>query len=150
MCSIKILPKAAQDLSFDWSADVMNPEWDERAALDKLLNLKEALVCDALLNQDIFPGVGNIIKNEVLFRGGIHPLSKIACLKRHKLLQLIRDTRAYSFEFLKWEKEGILPAKCNVHHKELCPKHELPLKVKTMGKMKQKAYFCEKCQMLYL
>ena len=31
------------------------------------------MVCDALLDQTVFAGVGNIIKNEVLFRTGVHP-----------------------------------------------------------------------------
>ena len=34
---------------------------------EKLKDIPEELVCDALLNQNIFAGVGNILKNEVLF-----------------------------------------------------------------------------------
>lgn len=149
MCSVKILQHDLNEI-FDWSADVMNPEWDEQAALDKLMNLKDALVCDALLNQDIFSGVGNIIKNEVLYRVGIHPLSKIGSLKRYKLIQLIRETRSYAFDFLKWKKEGVLQENWKVHRKESCPKHDSPLKVKTLGNAKRKAYYCEKCQVLYI
>ena len=37
----------------------------------------EELVCDILLDQNIFTGVGNIIKNEVLFRIRLHPETKI-------------------------------------------------------------------------
>ncbi|HRO68823.1 MAG TPA: hypothetical protein PK951_00545 [Chitinophagaceae bacterium] len=35
------------------------------------------MVCDALLDQEIFSGVGNIIKNEVLYRIRVHPESLI-------------------------------------------------------------------------
>jgi endonuclease-8 len=149
MCSAKILQNDLNEI-FDWSADVMNPEWDEQAALDKLMNSKDTLVCDALINQDIFSGVGNIIKNEVLYRVGVHPLSKIGSLKRYKLVQLIRETRTYSFDFLKWKKEGVLQENWKVHRKECCPKHDTPLKMKILGKAKRKAYYCEKCQVLYM
>ena len=44
-----------------------------------------ALVCDALLDQNVFAGVGNIIKNEVLFRIRLHPLSTIGALPPRKL-----------------------------------------------------------------
>ncbi|WP_254153951.1 DNA-formamidopyrimidine glycosylase family protein [Chryseosolibacter indicus] len=58
------------DQVYDWSADVMNDEWSERKARKKLKNNPELNVCDALLDQNIFSGVGNIIKNEVLYRIG--------------------------------------------------------------------------------
>ncbi|MER3465444.1 MAG: endonuclease, partial [Chitinophagaceae bacterium] len=38
------------------------------------------MVNDALLDQEIFSGVGNIIKNEVLYRIEVHPLSTIGAL----------------------------------------------------------------------
>ncbi len=42
----------------------MNDTWDSKAAKKKLLLLPNTLVCDALLDQQIFSGVGNIIKSE--------------------------------------------------------------------------------------
>ena len=48
---------------------------------DYVLKLQpDTLVCDALLDQDLFAGVGNIIKNEVLFRTRVHPESTIGDL----------------------------------------------------------------------
>ncbi|HLI93814.1 MAG TPA: DNA-formamidopyrimidine glycosylase family protein, partial [Puia sp.] len=64
-CSVKLL-EASPDELYDWTADVMNPAWDPAAARRKLKASPGMLVCDALLNQEIFAGVGNIIKNEVL------------------------------------------------------------------------------------
>ena len=42
----------------------MADEWDPAAARRKLRARPDALVCVALLDQDVFAGVGNIIKNE--------------------------------------------------------------------------------------
>jgi endonuclease-8 len=51
---------------YDWSEDVLSDEWDAKKAKRKLKTIPESNVCDALLDQKIFAGVGNIIKNEVL------------------------------------------------------------------------------------
>ena len=48
----------------DWRTDVMSDAWSSALALRKLRALPDTLVCDALLDQNVFAGVGNIIKNE--------------------------------------------------------------------------------------
>src|SRR4029077_5491888 len=63
-CSIKVI-EGDVDQWYDWTADVMNDHWDPKKARQKLKADPSAMVCDALLNQAIFAGVGNIIKNEV-------------------------------------------------------------------------------------
>jgi len=45
-----------------------------------MCTVPDKLACGALRNQNIFSGVGNIIKNEVLFRFYIHPLSAVTAL----------------------------------------------------------------------
>ena len=37
-----------------------------------------ACFCDVLIDQHIFAGVGNIIKNEALFRAAVRPLSVVS------------------------------------------------------------------------
>src|SRR6187549_3682647 len=61
-CAIRIIEEDVDEV-YDWSGDVMNDAWDEKKAITKLKKLPKLLVCDALLEQDIFAGVGNIIKN---------------------------------------------------------------------------------------
>lgn len=71
-CSVARID-APLDKIYDWSEDVMNKIWDDKKAIEKLKQHPQMMVCDALLDQHIFSGAGNIIKNEVLFRTGIHP-----------------------------------------------------------------------------
>jgi len=52
------------------------------------------------LDQNIFAGVGNIIKNEVLFRICVHPGSKVGKLPAKQLNALVKEARNYSFDFL--------------------------------------------------
>ncbi len=84
-CAIRFIDKNMLD-EYDWEADVMSDKWNAKAAKKKLIFQPEMLVCDALLNQEIFSVVGNIIKNEVLYRIRIHPLSKIGNLPSTKLI----------------------------------------------------------------
>lgn len=75
-CSLKYI-EGSLDAVYDWSADVMAPGWNPRAAHRKLQARPDALACDILLDQDVFAGCGNIIKNEVLHRIRVHPESAV-------------------------------------------------------------------------
>jgi endonuclease-8 len=148
-CSVKILTEPLED-SYDWEGDVMNDHWNAAKARKKLKMIPDALVCDALLNQDIFAGVGNIIKNEVLFRIRVHPESKVGALPSRKLSEMIREARQYSFDFLAWKKAYELRKHWLAHTKKICPRDQIPfIKVQHLGKAKRRAFFCNKCQRLY-
>src|SRR5687767_1824644 len=84
------------DDTYDWSADVMSDRWDAAAARRKLRGMPDTLVCDALLDQNVFAGVGNIIKNEVLYRIKVHPCSRLGALPAIKLRSMVEEARRYS------------------------------------------------------
>jgi endonuclease-8 len=148
-CSVKILLGNLDEL-YDWSADVMNDRWDPKKARKKLKAMPDELVADALLDQDVFAGVGNIIKNEVLFRIRVHPLSRVGALPPRKLSEMIREARNYPFDFLEWKKAYELRKNWLAHGKSICPRCVIPLcKVQHLGKRKRRAFFCENCQKRY-
>lgn len=148
-CSVKILPGDINSY-YDWSGDVMSDSWDPKKARKKLKACPEELVADALLDQDIFAGVGNIIKNEVLFRIRVHPESLVGAIPGRKLTELVKEARNYSFDFLKWKKNFELKKHWLAHTKSICPRDHIPfVKVKHLGKRKRRAFFCTKCQKLY-
>lgn len=68
------------DALYDWRVDVMSDQWDAKWVRAQLRAMPDTLVCDALLAQTVFSGVGNIIKNEVLFRIRVHPESTVGAL----------------------------------------------------------------------
>lgn len=147
-CSVKVITTPLDEV-YDWSADVMNPAWDAGKAIKKLKARDTMLVCDALLDQDIFAGVGNIIKNEVLYRTGIHPLSTVGHIPLPKLKALVKQAVVYSFDFLKWKKAFTLKQHWQVHTKSTCPVHHTALKKTYPGKTKRRTFYCEQCQELY-
>lgn len=147
-CSIREIDEDLNEV-YDWSADVMNDVWNPASARRKLKKQPDLNVGDALLDQNIFAGVGNIIKNEVLFRIYVHPESTIGTLPARKLTALITEARNYSFDFYEWKKIYQLKKHWLIHTKRKCPRCEVPAFKKYTGKTKRRSFFCEQCQVLY-
>ena len=147
-CSVKILEGDVND-HYDWSGDVMNEDWDAKKAKAKLKNKPDQMICDALLEQDIFSGVGNIIKNEVLHRVKVHPESAVGAIPARKINEIIKEARDYSFDFLEWKKDYTLKKHWLAHTKKTCKRCDLPLVKKYTGTKKRRSFFCENCQKLY-
>jgi len=146
-CSVKFLEEDVDTL-YDWTADVMNDDWDAKAAKKKLKNVPEMMICDALLEQDIFSGVGNIIKNEVLYKVKVQPESLIGKIPTPIISKLIKEVRIYSFQFLEWKKKFILKKQWLSHTKKMCLRCDFPFIKKNTGKNKRRSFFCTKCQSL--
>ncbi len=148
-CSVKIIDQDLDEL-YDWSEDIMSDEWDPSLANKKLKARPEMLVCDALLDQHIFSGSGNIIKNEVLFRIKTHPLSQVGVLPAKKMAELVREVRRYSFEFLEWKKAYVLRKHWLVHTQKICVRCKIPLIKEYLGKTNRRTFYCSSCQVLYI
>lgn len=147
-CSVKPV-EPDLDAAYDWDADIMSPTWDPAKARKKLRAQPATLVCDALLDQAIFAGVGNIIKNEVLFRIRLHPLSQVGALPAAKLRQLVEQARQYSFDFLAWKKQFVLKKHWLAHARTTCARCQLPLCKAHLGTARRRTFYCEHCQKRY-
>ncbi len=127
----------------------MNDNWDVGAARLKLKKIPNTLICDALLDQDIFAGVGNIIKNEVLFRVKVHPESNVGKLPVLKTNNIIKEARNYSFEFLEWKRNFVLRKHWLVHTQQTCIRDNTAIIKKYTGIRNRRSFFCPTCQKLY-
>lgn len=78
-CSVQFIERTLDDV-YDWTAHAMNPLWDAAQARRKRRAVPGMLVADALLDQALFAGVGNIIKNEVSHRIRVHPEEHGRCV----------------------------------------------------------------------
>ncbi|MEE7548043.1 endonuclease [Xanthomonas sp. Kuri4-1] len=148
-CSVKFID-APLDTVYDWSGDVMSPDWDPAQARRKLRAQPHTLAADALLDQTIFSGVGNIIKNEVLHRIRVHPESEVGALPPRKLAHLVEQARTYSFDFYAWKQAYVLKKHYQVHTRTVCPRDGQRLTYrKHLGKAARRAFYCERCQTRY-
>jgi endonuclease-8 len=147
-CSVQFLDGELDQL-YDFSSDVLSDSWNVRKAAAKLKKITAANVSDTLLDQHIFAGVGNIIKNEVLFRIKVHPKSLVGALPVKIRQNMIRESRNYSFDFLKWKKEFTLKKHWLVYTKKTCPRDHSLIKKEYVGNTNRRTFFCEVCQILY-
>ena len=146
--SVRVVEGALNE-QYDWSADVLSELWNPAAARKKLRDRPDMLVCDALLDQTIFSGVGNIIKNEVLFRIRVHPLSTVGALSERKLRELVEQAREYSFDFLTWKRAFELKKHWLAHTKHTCPRCNIPFSKGLLGNTQRRSFYCERCQKKY-
>lgn len=147
-CSAKIIENKELD-TIDWETDIMSDIWNSEKAVEKMRALPKMMICDALMNQDLFSGVGNIIKNEALFRAKVHPECKIQAIPDKVLHQVIKETQGYSFDFLKWKRKNELKKHFQIYHQEKCPLCGKSISKKETGKSKRTSFYCEKDQKLY-
>ena len=144
-CSVRFIEEPLDEV-YDWRTDVMSDAWSAALARKRLRAQPDKLACDALLDQDIFAGVGNIIKNEVLFRIRVHPLSTVGALPARKLNEFVREARQYSFDFFEWKKRFVLRKHWLAHTKRTCPRCEIAFVKKHLGKTNRRSFYCENCQ----
>lgn len=148
IAAIKLIEQPLNEV-YDWAADIMSDAWDAEAAFNKLRQKPNMMICDALLDQKIFSGSGNIVKNEALFRAKIHPESLIGEIPDDKLHHLIKTVVDFSADFLKWKAKNVLTKHLEAYEKDICPRNHIPFTKKDTGKTKRHSYFCEKCQELF-
>lgn len=147
-CAIQVIDQPLNNV-YDWEADVLNKRWNSRKALKKLRAQPDTWVCDALLDQSIFAGVGNIIKMEVLFRIRVHPLSQVGKLPPAKLRAMVKEAVHYSHQFLEWKKAFVLKQHWLIIGKKKCPREHASVQKKYLGKTNRRTFFCPVCQRLY-
>jgi endonuclease-8 len=146
-CALTFIDEPLNDV-YDWESDVLNKNWSNSKALKKLRKNPSGLLCDVLLDQQVFSGVGNIIKNEVLFRIRLHPANRIGDLSPGKLRELVREAKNYSFDFLRWKIRFELKKHWLIYNKKICPRCNLPVRREIMGKTLRRTFYCLNCQKL--
>lgn len=104
----------------------------------------------ALLLQKGFPGIGNWMADEILWRAAIAPGRPSGSLKGKELKALWREVRFVAREALKkiGSDFGDPPANWLFHERwkraRDCPKHKIPLRKETIGG--RTTAWCPKCQ----
>ncbi|MEO0268884.1 MAG: DNA-formamidopyrimidine glycosylase family protein [candidate division WOR-3 bacterium] len=145
--SVKIIDK--KDFVYDTTIDVMSKNFDKIKAKKKIKN-SNRLICDILLDQNIFAGVGNIIKNEALFRAGIHPLSIGKNIEEKFINKLIDNVLFFSRVFyILRKRKKTLKNKLLIYGRKFCKICNKKVKVKYTGEYERKTYYCENCQKIF-
>lgn len=132
---------------YNFSTDILHPSFNKSKALKKLAEERHQLICDALLDQHIFAGVGNKIKNEALWRQRVHPESCVGEIPKAVLKQLVNTCVQLGAEYLEWIRNG--NDEWKIYRKQECPRDTMPVLKQKIGKAKRTCYFCDTCQRLF-
>lgn len=145
-CSIKLLETPDAKKSYDFSIDVLSKQWDEEKALKSVFANSAEEIADVLLDQEIFSGVGNIIKNEVLSLVKISPKRRVQDFSKRKVQEIVETAHAFSWQFYKWRKQFVLTKNLKIHRKGACPHCGGKVTHEVTGKRKRISHFCQNCQ----
>jgi endonuclease-8 len=75
--------------------DLLGSGFDAAAAVDRMREHSAMEIGEALLNQRVMAGVGNVYKSEVLFACGINPFIPVARVAQEDLARLIDTARRF-------------------------------------------------------
>jgi endonuclease-8 len=145
-CSVQFLETRNARAGYDFTIDIMSPKWDADKAFDSISSKPDAEIADILLDQTIFAGVGNIIKNEVLWRVRIQPVTKVKDIPPSELQQLIAETKKFSLLFYKWRKVFSLRKHLDIYQKSICPRCGANVTREKTGKRNRISHYCPVCQ----
>jgi len=134
--------------TYDWEVDILSPKFKSAHVKQLLKQQATKTIDDVLMNQDIFSGVGNKIRNEALYRAGIHPQSITGKIPAAKITTLINEVVKYAKLFYRnLEKTGTNEAFGVYQQEYAADGSEVTMKV--LPKTKRKIYFSEHRQKLY-
>ncbi len=128
--------------------DPLRPEWNVVEAAKRLLE-RPGKVGVVLLDQGVMAGVGNIIRNEVLFRAGIHPERPTSQLSFEEALRIAKEVEELSWEFYERKAKGLRVGELfKVYNRggRLCPRCGGVVKMYLQAPINRRTFVCEGCQ----
>ncbi|XP_036089496.1 endonuclease 8-like 2 isoform X2 [Rousettus aegyptiacus] len=127
------------------TSDILSEKFHRGRALEALG--QEQPVCYTLLDQRYFSGLGNIIKNEALYRAGIHPLSLGSLLSPPQLEILVDQVVGFSAHWLQGKMQGT-QQHTEIYQKEQCPAGHQVMKEAfgPPGGFQRLTWWCPQCQ----
>lgn len=129
--------------------DILSDGFDRSRAEDCILG--DLPISFILLDQKKFAGLGNIIKNEVLFSTGTHPMQLGCQLSRAKATVIVEKVVTFTKRWLSWKMEEKPSSKfgdwTEIYKKAMCPKgHETTKSMFGPAGKERITYWCPSCQ----
>jgi len=136
--------------------DLLDPEFDEVEAVRRLRERGALGVGDALVDQRVLAGIGNVFKSEVCFAERVHPFTPVAALDDSTLLRLVRTGRRFlgmnvlesSGSEMMTTGRGDPSARLCVYGRvgEACRVCGERIRLERRGLQARSTYFCPRCQ----
>ncbi len=134
---------------FDWRIDILSKKFDSTYVRSLLKSKVGKTIDDVLMDQDIFAGVGNKIRNEALYRAAVHPKSIVNKIPEVAVSRLIKEVVKYAHIFYNQLETAGVNEGFQVYQQEYAADgSEVTMEV--LKKSKRKIFYSEHRQKLYL
>jgi endonuclease-8 len=124
--------------------DILAPRFTAGAALASLCGADRATALgEALLDQRLIAGIGNLFKSEGCFAAQISPWHRLGELEDDELAHVIRSTRELMGEAV---RSGRQPRRVYRRAGQPCPRCGTLLRARGQGDANRTTYWCPRCQ----
>jgi endonuclease-8 len=138
---------ASPEETYDWRTDILSDDFDP-AYVKSLLKVNGGKYIEAvLMDQQVFTGSGNIIRNEALYQAGIHPLSVVEKIPSAKISKLIKSVTIVAGQWYQQMEKGKKMSFAVYRREHADDGSEVTMKIITASK--RKVFFSENRQKLY-
>ncbi|MEM0078704.1 MAG: hypothetical protein QXR78_00310 [Nitrososphaerota archaeon] len=136
-------------LKTELGPDPLSDEWDEERVYENITKFREEKIGIVLLNQSVIAGIGNILRNEILFRVGVNPERKVGDLSPEEIHKIIYYAKELSRQYLELKIQGKrIKDILRVYNRfsSICEICGHPIKFYRQKPINRKTFVCENCQ----
>jgi endonuclease VIII len=124
--------------------DVLAEEFDEEAAVAAIRRDPTRTLGDALLDQHLVAGIGNIFKSEACFVARVDPWRAVGDLSEEELREVLAAARGLMLEAV--DNGGRYPFKIYKRRQGACPRCRSRISSRGQGDANRTTYWCPRCQ----
>lgn len=132
--------------------DLLGEAFDEGEALQRLRSHNAVPLGEAIMNQQLVAGIGNVYKSEILFMNRLDPFKPVSAYDDETLLTCLRTSRRYmrrNLEGLRRKFRGsTLGDRLWAYRRKDTPCLECgkPIAMRRQGETARSTYYCPRCQ----
>jgi endonuclease-8 len=123
--------------------DILAEEFDEDAVVRAMRADPARGLGDALLDQHLVAGIGNIFKSEACFAARVDPWRPVGDLSEAELHEVLAAARGLMLEAV---KSGRYPFKVYKRRQGACPRCRGRISSRGQGDANRTTYWCPRCQ----
>ncbi|MEO6001056.1 MAG: hypothetical protein ABIN89_29670 [Chitinophagaceae bacterium] len=138
---------APLDEVYDWRTDILSKDFDAAYVKKLLKEQSNKTIEGVLMDQKIFTGSGNIIRNEALYHAGIHPGSLTGKIPAAKITSLVKEVVKFARKWYQQMEKGKHVDFAVYHQEYAADGSEVIIKILPVSK--RKVFFSEHRQKLY-
>lgn len=141
--------KLIERLKNELGPDPLRQDWNREEAIRRIMKYKGEKIGVVLLDQSVIAGVGNILRNEILFKAKVNPERLVADLSKEEIEAIVKEVEELSKKFLELKLQGKrLKPILYVYNRYSKPCKICGRKIRfyMQEPIKRKTFVCENCQ----